>query len=653
MKKTVISSVLLFIGGCCLLPGYLYAQQSQMDTAEVYKHIEEVVVSGKRPERFSPGSRTLTIDSTRLNWYTSGTLSDLLAFSLPVYFKSYGPGMLSSIAFRGTSASHTAVLWNGFNINQPSNGQTDFALLPVIAQNTIDIQYGNAGTNYGSAAIGGAVLLSSPLPFNKGYSAGIQQTVGSFDMYNTILHTKYSNHNLSLQTKLFHQRSENNFSFNNITRFGNPSEKQVNAALQQYGVTQDIALSLNANNLLTIRGWYNYNNRQIPPAMGSSHRNARQKEENLRLLTEWNRFTRSGNTSVRIAFFDEKLIYTEEQLNSNTHIQTIQSQAEHEYSYKDKLTVKAGVELQQFYARVDGYGEDKQESRGSAFLLTKLKPFHNFQASINFRQALVEGYNPPFTPSAGLLYTFLNYRSHSFSIKSNAARSYRVPTLNERFWQVGGNLNIKPEKSWSYENGLVHQWKKEHLILNSELTHYFMKVDDWIQWQPTMQGFWSPVSVMQVNPKGIEFTSDLNFRSRRIKGILGTAYSYTASTISKSYSSTMQDTGKQLMYVPLHNGVAYGNLDYRGFMVGANLSYTGFRYTSNSNTDWLNSYMLMNIIAGKTLYYNHTSFHISGKINNLLDKSYQNMENRPMPGRNFQISLNIDFEMPKTKPTIY
>ena len=37
------------------------------------------------------------------------------------------------------------------------------------------------------------------------------------------------------------------------------------------------------------------------------------------------------------------------------------------------------------------------------------------------------------------------------------ARSYRAPTLNERYWVPGGNPALLPEAGWGSEAGLRHQ----------------------------------------------------------------------------------------------------------------------------------------------------------------------------------------------------
>ncbi len=144
-----------------LLPsGILCAQQ---DTIA----LQPVTVVGFAPERFMAGLKIQRIDSTTLQQFRFQNLGDLLAFNTPLAFKNYGPGQLNTVAFRGTSSMHTAVLWNGLNINQPNLGQTDFSTLPVAGFDRLSVQYGSSASVVGTDAVGGSILLES---------AGIQPT---------------------------------------------------------------------------------------------------------------------------------------------------------------------------------------------------------------------------------------------------------------------------------------------------------------------------------------------------------------------------------------------------------------------------------------------------------------------------------------------
>src|SRR6188768_3346940 len=83
-------------------------------------YLKEVRVYGIPVTSYSTGSKIEHL----LNGSEVMTASDKLINETSFYFKTYGNNQLSTIALRGTSASQTAVLWNGININAPTLGQT-------------------------------------------------------------------------------------------------------------------------------------------------------------------------------------------------------------------------------------------------------------------------------------------------------------------------------------------------------------------------------------------------------------------------------------------------------------------------------------------------------------------------------------------------
>ena len=91
--------------------------------------IKEVTVFGQRPMKDIGVQRT-RIDSAVLKENVSLSMADVLAFNSSIFVKSYGRATLSTVAFRGTSPSHTQVTWNGMKINSPMLGMTDFSMIP-------------------------------------------------------------------------------------------------------------------------------------------------------------------------------------------------------------------------------------------------------------------------------------------------------------------------------------------------------------------------------------------------------------------------------------------------------------------------------------------------------------------------------------------
>ncbi|WP_332368908.1 TonB-dependent receptor [Spirosoma telluris] len=151
-----------------------FAQTDSLVRASNIVSLSAVTVRAIAPERFLAGQKLQRIDSTTLLQFRFGSLTDLLALNTPMAFKNYGPGQLATVAFRGTSANHTAVLWNGININQPNLGLTDFSTLPVAGFDRLSIQYGSSASAVGSDAVGGSILLGS----NPGWKPGLHVSLG-------------------------------------------------------------------------------------------------------------------------------------------------------------------------------------------------------------------------------------------------------------------------------------------------------------------------------------------------------------------------------------------------------------------------------------------------------------------------------------------
>ena len=132
--------------------------------------LEEVIVSDSRLKRYTEGHKLKILRDSTLQ--RNGVfLTSLLAFNSNIYFKENGFGMVSSPAFRGTNASHTAVVWNGININSQLNGQVDFNTINPFNYSSVAIRSGGGSVQFGSGAIGGSVHLNNDLRFEKHFIA--------------------------------------------------------------------------------------------------------------------------------------------------------------------------------------------------------------------------------------------------------------------------------------------------------------------------------------------------------------------------------------------------------------------------------------------------------------------------------------------------
>ena len=453
----------------------------------------------------------------------------------------------------------------------------------------------------------------------------------------------------------------NDFEFVNKNRFGFPTEKQENAAVQQISIAQDLLFKLNATSNLSVKLWNTENYRQIQPAIGTRNDQAKQIDNSFRLMGEYIKSGKfipkthsiSYNLKVRAAFFNDVLNFESDVVTlSRSTVQTAQTQIENTFLFHDKLGLQTGIDFQHFTADVDGYGTaSKIEKRSSVFALLRYRPNDKLNITANFRQAFVEGFNPNPTPSFGVDYRVISFAKHFMTLKTAISAAYRVPTLNERFWKSGGNPNIKPESATNMEIGLLHQFVGENLNLENSITAYKNVVDNWILWKQGTS-FWSPENVLQVEAKGIEISTKLRYKYKSFSILSGLQYQFTQSIQLKSV--LLEEQNKQLTFIPLHSAGIFALLQYRNYLLNFNTSYAGKRFTTTDNSDFLPNYYLTNLSLGyqytlkkfvenESKSENAMSFAIWFRVYNVTNETYQTMVSRAMPLRSYAISLQISF----------
>src|SRR5688572_13975392 len=234
----------------CLLPLPAFCQQPDTLAA---KPIREVQIQADRVTLFNAGSRHTIIDSAAMSQQAGGSVADLLQTRTPIFVKTYGQNMLATVSFRGTSASHTAVLRNGFSITQPTLGLTDLSLLPVNSLKNVQLLHGSGSSNFGSGAIGGAILLESGSEIKSGFSLGAQQDLGSFGRSFSQAEASFGNAKFGIDASVFHLQADNDFEFTNTAQYGAPKERQENAEQEQTGFTANLNFQANPTDTFSFR----------------------------------------------------------------------------------------------------------------------------------------------------------------------------------------------------------------------------------------------------------------------------------------------------------------------------------------------------------------------------------------------------------------
>ena len=157
----------------------------------------------------------------------------------------------------------------------------------------------------------------------------------------------------------------------------------------------------------------------------------------------------------------------------------------------------------------------------------------------------------------------------------NVAKSYRIPTFNDRFWPEVGNPDLKPEKGMNYELGFQYQYCSATFQSDIKVNGFYMDVKDWIEWRPGSIG-WEPENRSLVISKGIEFQSNSDIFLDRTTLNFRLNYSFNPTEIKEDQIASL--VGEELIYTPKHIGNAYLMAKRDRWSAFLSSSYTGESY---------------------------------------------------------------------------
>ncbi len=602
--------------------------------------IQEVQVTANK-DQYLVGSKIETLDSAKLNAVSGESLTEILNLYFPIYVKQNAGG-LATIRFRGTSPNHTAILFNGININSLTLGHSNLSNIPVFLFDEVKVQYGSSSSLYGSDAIGGSIYLGNNPEWDKGFNMGLQQDVASFGSYFSGLKLGYSNKNIQYSIKLFYQKKKNDFPFLNtaVKDFEKDEfvkDTQKNATLSNYGVLPELYFKVSDKMFYYLKLWYEDNWHQIQPNMSANYYGgsfAEIQNKNLRLISGFKYYSGIHKITTDFGYVYDYQLYDknhEQIISTNSFIVNLN------YFNTRFLNgdLNSGVNYTHIKPNVYAFESNIKENRVDIFASYKRELIPRMSMALNLRESIVSDYKSQFSPSIGLDYLFVNSSNQTFNCKFSVSNSYKIPTFNDRYWYPNGNPDILPEKGMNYEFNIKYKFTRNKNCFHIGLTGFLMEVDNWIQW--VNLDIWRPQNIKKVQNKGIElhFENTVQFSRSRLNS--GINYSLTKAIEVKSYNNQSTSTGKQLIYTPKHIGNAFITLDYRKWHLLTNASYTGERFNESYKT--LDGYFLLNTSLGKNFHFKKNIISVNFKLNNLLNKAYQNQELYAMPGRNYAVSI--------------
>lgn len=687
IRHEIIKALLLLLWVAAVSTN-VYAQDM---TKRVFK-LREVVVTAKRPMKDIGVTKT-RFDSLALKENISLSMADILTFNSSIFVKSYGRATLSTVAFRGTSASHTQVTWNGMKISNPMLGMTDFSTIPSYFVDNASLLHGTSSVNETGGGLGGLVKLNTTPEVGDGFNAQYVQGIGSFSTFDEFARITYGSERWHVSTRVMYSSSPNDYKYTNHDKKINiydddhniigqyyPEERNRSGSFKDFHLLQEVYYNTPGSGRFGFNAWYINSNRELPMLTTdygeeTSFEN-RQREQTFRSILSWDYNREKWKTGVKGGYIHTWMAYDYKRnvgngimasmTRSRSKINTFYGQADGEFTPTRRWYFTANVSLYQHLVKsedkniimqdgnkaVVGYDKGRVELSGS--VSAKWQPIDRIGMSVVLREEMFGSKWTPLIP-AFFIDGILSPKGN-IMLKASISRNYRFPTLNDLYFLPGGNPELKSEHGFTYDVGMSFDvGKKEVYALDGSLTWFDSYIDDWIIWLPTTKGFFSPRNVKKVHAYGLEAKANLGlqFAKEWLLDLNG-SFSWTPSiNEGEKMSPADQSVGKQLPYVPRYSASLTGRLSWNNWAFMYKWCYYSERYTMSSNdytlTGHLPVYFMSNVSLEKNLFFKPANLQLKLTVNNLFNEDYLSVLSRPMPGINFEFFIGITPKFWKNK----
>ncbi len=646
--------------------------------------IPEVRVYGQRPMK-EIGTQQTKFDSLALKENISLSMADVLTFNSSLFVKSYGRATLSTVAFRGTSPSHTQVTWNGMKINNPMLGMTDFSMIPSYFIDDASLLHGTSSVNETGGGLGGAVRLATKPAQAEGFGLQYVQGIGSFKTFDEFLRLTYGNEHWQVSLRAVYSSSPNDYKYRNHDKKLNiydkdkniigqyyPIERNRSGAFKDLHILQETYYNTGQGDKFGLQAWYTSSNRELQMLTtdygSDTDFENRQREHTFRGILSWDHLRSNWKVAANAGYVYTWLAYDyrrdvgngnmQVMTRSRSKVNTFYGKVDGEYYLGEKWLLTANLSAHQHFVTsadkniirqdgnqaIVGYEKGRMELSGS--VSAKWRPNDRVGVSAVVREDVYGHNSSPIIPAL-FVDGVLSERGNVMA-KASVSRNYRFPSLNDLYFLPGGNPDLRSEQGWTYDAGLSFDVGESGIYsLSGSATWFDSRIKDWILWLPTPKGFFSPRNVKDVHAYGVELKADANVAlSEEWSIALNGSFSWTPSiNVGEKLSPADMSVGKQLPYVPEYSSSVTGRIGWKQWSLLYKWCYYSERYTMSSNDNTLSgklpTYYMNNITLERLLTFSWADLSIKGSVNNLFDEEYVSVLSRPMPGINFEIFIGI------------
>jgi vitamin B12 transporter len=615
---------------------------------------EQIIVTATRvptpSQRIGSTVSVITAADIQDHQYRSATdaLNSIPSLSV---IRNGGPGKLTSIFSRGTNASHTLVLIDGIEINDPSNtdGRVDLSHLFIGDIERIEVLHGPQSTLYGSDAIGAVIQIFTKKGEGKAAVSGTVEG-GSFGTLNEYAYLSGARERLSYTFNVQHTDTDGISALSSDFR-------QPNGVLDDDGsesLTLSSRLVFPVSDILEFdfSGRYTETDNDLDlnvfPVQDDSDSDNETDQLflglNARLnlldgLTE-HRFGISYTGIDRDDRDDFDLVNSSDFLRASNESTKLKFELQNDFYLSEAHTLTLGIETEEDDIDTDlvstslfgpfTSSADEDTRNNAVYFQDQFVLGERFSGSAGIRHDDNDDFGDETTWRLAVAYEL---PASNTRLKGSYATGFKAPALAQlfgvsasSFGPFTGNPDLKPETSEGWELGF--EQTLEAIDTEFGATYYRNDIEDLITFS---DDFTTNVNRDEVETRGVEAFLNTTISSTLSAGL---NYSYTR--------AVDQDTDRNLRRRPLHKTVTQLNYNpHQGLTFSAEGILVGNRYDTDPNSGARirrGSYFIANLAASYTV---NRRWELIGRVENLFDRDYEEPAGFEQPGAGVYVGVKV------------
>lgn len=618
-----------------------HAQTSRLDSVHT---IRDVAVVGVRPHYLTPSQ---TLAGAALQDLSTTSVADALKYFSGVQIKDYGGlGGLKTVNVRSLGSQHVGVYLDGIRITNAQNGQIDLGRYSLSNMESVALYNANrnerlqSASEYASAA---TVYLQTRRPDSTAFN--VEYGAGSFGLQKL---KAYFSFKKFLFVDAEYQRTDGGYPF----RFQSASEdtvgKRRNSDISFYRLE-----AAGFYKGFTAHAYFYSSERGLPGPvvrrlsdqwdstdrqwdrnffLQSTYRHTWDRfalKSNLKYAYDWLRYLQDPSTNAAAMHCDNH--YRQQDLYASVS-------AAWNTSW---LSLTASTDLRWSDLTTNVYRSAYVYRLDSKSLLSAIASYRGFEGNIALLYTHIGDHSARSAQSAAALSRltpmFLaSWHRRAFTVRAFHKRIFRAPTLNDLYYTLVGNAQLRPEYTSQFDLGVDYKDRHLHLALDA----YYNRIEDKIVAIPMKSQFrWSMVNFGLVKSLGLSATAGYDRTWGKFS--LNANANYTCQR-DRDYSSPHDPEYRNTIpYSPLHSASLIVDLAYDGWSLCTSWLYTGDRFAliSNNRDDLLGAWQTVDLKLNKRFRIRRHYVQATVECNNLCDSRHEVVKRYPMPGRNWKATL--------------